>query len=66
MQRAGLAEDAVVLSGREFDALSDRVFQLRCSAEDVLTALGDGAGPAELRVLAADLVAAAGALERLR
>lgn len=66
MQRAGLAEDAVVLSGREFDDLTDRVYQLRCAAEDVLTAVSDGAAGPELHRLASDLMTAARALERLR
>ncbi|MGH3914684.1 MAG: hypothetical protein ACRDTC_14950 [Pseudonocardiaceae bacterium] len=65
-QRAGLADDAVVLSAREFDDLTDRVFQLRCAAEDVLTAVIDGAAAAELRRLATDLTIAARDLERLR
>lgn len=66
VQRAGLADDAVVLTGREFDDLTDRVFQLRCAAEDVLTAVVDGASSPELHRLATDLMTAAQALERLR
>jgi hypothetical protein len=66
VQRAGLTEDAVVLSGREFDDLTDRVYQLRCAAEDVLSAVVDGAEAPELRRLATDLMSAARALERLR
>lgn len=66
MQRAGLADDAVVLTAREFDDLTDRVFQLRCAAEDILTAVLDGAAAPELHRLATDLTAAARALERLR
>lgn len=65
-QRAGLPDDAVVLSAREFGDLTDRVFQLRCAAEDVLTAVVDGTTAPELHRLAADLTAAARALERLR
>jgi hypothetical protein len=66
VQRAGLTEDAVVLSGREFDDLTDRVYQLRCAAEDVLSAVVDGAEGPELRRLATDLMSAARAVERLR
>ncbi|HEY2766153.1 MAG TPA: hypothetical protein VGJ13_19400 [Pseudonocardiaceae bacterium] len=66
VQRAGLADDAVVLSEREFADLTDRIFQLRCAAEDVLTAVTDGAGTPELHRLASDLAMAARALERLR
>lgn len=66
MQWAGLAEDAVVLSCREFDDLTNRIFQLCCAAEDVLTAVVDGVTAPELRRLATDLVTATRAPERLR
>jgi hypothetical protein len=46
-----LAPDAVVLSADEAAALSDRVYQVRCAAEDVATALDEAAGPTELRRL---------------
>jgi hypothetical protein len=41
--------DAVVLSPDEAADLSDRVYQVRCAAEDVATALDEGAGATELR-----------------
>lgn len=66
VQRGGLPEDAVVLSATELAELADRVFQLRCAAEDVLTAAQDGASRQELAELAAQLVTAARDLERLR
>lgn len=66
MQRGGLPEDAVVLSAAELADLQDRLFQLRCAAEDVATATDDGAGADELRELAAALIRAATDLERLR
>lgn len=66
VQRGGLPEDAVVLSAAELADLQDRLFQLRCAAEDVATAVDDGAGHEELRKLAAELVHTASGLERLR
>ena len=54
--RARLADDAVVRTGREFDDLTDRVFQLRCGPEDVPTAVVDGATSPELHRLATDLI----------
>ncbi len=66
MQRSGLPEDAVVLSATEIADLQDRLFQLRCAAEDVGTAAEDGAGTEELRKMAAEVVAVAAELERLR
>ncbi|MDQ3787284.1 MAG: hypothetical protein M3422_08580 [Actinomycetota bacterium] len=66
VQRGGLPEDAVVLSAAELADLQDRLFQLRCAAEDVATAADDGAAPHELRNLAAAVVENAHGLERLR
>jgi hypothetical protein len=66
VQRGGLPEDAVVLSSTELADLQDRLFQLRCAAEDIMTAAEDGAGGEELRGLAAGMVDAARGLERLR
>ena len=50
-QGASLPADAVVLSADEAADLSDRVYQVRCAAEDVATALDEGAGATELREL---------------
>ncbi|WP_176797920.1 hypothetical protein [Actinopolyspora mzabensis] len=66
VQRGGLPEDAVVLSGAELDDLQDRLFQLRCAAEDVATAAGEGAAQAEVRGLAQQLLDSARDLERIR
>jgi hypothetical protein len=66
VQRGGLPEDAVVLSAAELADLQDRLFQLRCAAEDVVTAANDGAGSLELKNLAAAVVENAQGLERLR
>jgi hypothetical protein len=66
VQRGGLPEDAVILSATELADLQDRLFQLRCAAEDVVTAVDDGATPTELRKLADELHHTAHDLERLR
>ena len=58
--------DALVLSADEASALADRAFALRCAAEDVATAVADGADGAELGPLCAELVVLARAAERLR
>ena len=55
--------DAVVLSAEEAAELSDRVFQVRCAAEDVVTAVEEGAPAAELRQLCDALLQAASAIE---
>jgi hypothetical protein len=66
VQRSGLPEDAVVLSGTEVDSLQDRLFQLRCAAEDVATAADDGVGLTEVRRMATELARVAQDLEQLR
>ncbi len=58
--------DAVVLSADEAADLSDRVYQVRCAAEDVATALGEGADATELRELCDVLMRAAKAADGWR
>jgi hypothetical protein len=61
-----LPADAVVLSADEAARLSDRVYQLRCAAEDVATAVDEGANKAELRDLCDTLLSAAKAADGWR
>ncbi|GBE66670.1 hypothetical protein MFM001_31320 [Mycobacterium sp. MFM001] len=61
-----LPPDAVVLSADEAADLSDRVYQVRCAAEDVATALEEGAGAPELRELCDALMRAAKAADGWR
>ncbi|WP_221042692.1 hypothetical protein [Mycobacterium senriense] len=63
---AAVPEDAVVLSAEEAADLSDRVYQVRCAAEDVATAVDEGAGAAELRQLCDALIQAARAADGWR
>ncbi|OAN27502.1 hypothetical protein [Mycolicibacterium iranicum] len=58
--------DAVVLSAEEASVLSDRVYQVRCAAEDMATALEEGAGAAELRELCEAVMRAARAADGWR
>ncbi len=61
-----LAPDSVVLSPEEASELSDRVYQVRCAAEDVATAIEEGAEQAELRELCDALMQAARAADGWR
>ena len=61
-----LPPDAVVLSADDAVDLSDRVYQVRCAAEDVATALEEGAQAAELRELCDVLIRAAQAADGWR
>jgi hypothetical protein len=65
-QGAALPLDAVVLSADEAAGLSDRVYQVRCAAEDVVTALNEGADATELHGLCAALMRAARAADGWR
>jgi hypothetical protein len=58
--------DAVVLSAAEAAELSDRVYQVRCAAEDVATAVEEGAPAAELRQLCEALLSAVQAADGWR
>lgn len=65
-RRAGLPDDAVVLTAGEVEAHADRAFRVRCAAEDVATAVAEGADPDELASLCRELLELARAAERLR
>jgi len=58
--------DAVVLTPEEAAELSDRVYQVRCAAEDVATAVDEGAAAADLKKLCAELMRAARAADGWR
>ncbi|MBN4926731.1 hypothetical protein IEU95_07810 [Hoyosella rhizosphaerae] len=61
-----IPEDSVVLSADEASALVDRAFAVRCAAEDVATALQEGAPQRELTELVVVLTELARDAERLR
>jgi hypothetical protein len=61
-----LAPDSVVLTADEASELSDRVYQVRCAAEDVAIAIEEGAGGPELRELCDALMQAAKAADGWR
>jgi hypothetical protein len=61
-----VAPDSVVLSAEEAALLSDRVYQVRCAAEDIATAIDEGADGSELRDLCDALVRAAKAADGWR
>ena len=66
LTRHELPSDALVLTAAERDDLADRLYQVRCAAEDVLTALSEAAERDELAALTALVVTAARDAERLR
>ena len=59
-------EDALILSRSRVEEIRDRLYALRCAAEDVRTASAEGASPRELGALCDDLVGLAKQLEKLR
>ncbi len=61
-----LAPDAIVLTAEEASELSDRVYQVRCAAEDVAMAVEEGAAGDELRELCDALMRAAKAADGWR
>jgi hypothetical protein len=61
-----VAPDSVVLTADEAAQLSDRVYQVRCAAEDMATAIEEGAQGPELRDLCDALMRAAKAADGWR
>jgi hypothetical protein len=61
-----VSADAVVLSAEEAAELADRVYQVRCAAEDIATAVEEGARTAELRTLCDALLGAVQAADGWR
>ena len=64
--RGDLPLDAVVLTAAEAADLADRLFLMRCAAEDVATAVSERAKIGELADLVGTMMSAARAAERLR
>jgi hypothetical protein len=61
-----VAPDSVVLTADEAAQWSDRVYQVRCAAEDMATAIEEGAAGPELRDLCDELMRAAKAADGWR
>ncbi len=61
-----LAPDSVVLTADEAAQLSDRIYEVRCAAEDVATAVTEGADGTELSKLCDALMRAAKAADGWR
>jgi hypothetical protein len=66
LKGTGIPEDSVVLSAQEAADLADRWFAARCAAEDVATAIGEGADTEELKALSVTLLNLTREAERLR
>ena len=58
--------DAVILSPEKVTALVDQLFELRCLAEDIETAVDEQATKEELSMMTADLVSLSRKIEQLR
>lgn len=58
--------DAVILTATEAVELVDRMFEVRCAAEDVATAVAEGADTNELLALCEQLTVLAREAERFR
>ncbi len=61
-----IAPDSTVLTAAESAAVMDRMFEVRCAAEDVATAAAEGAAADEIAGLCATLVQLTRDAERLR
>lgn len=61
-----IAADSVIMRPEKVRELGDRLFELRCAAEDVATAAEEGAPAGEIRELCTELVILARTIENLR
>nr|WP_040421657.1 hypothetical protein [Corynebacterium timonense] len=61
-----IPRDAVILHPDKAQRMRDKLFELRCAAEDIATAHAEGAQSAEIRHLCDELVDIARSLEKLR
>ena len=66
VEGTSIPEDAIILSPAEAADLGDRMYLLRCAAEDLSTAIGEQADPESLHRLADELLRLAHEAERLR
>ncbi len=66
LEQVGLPEDAILLSPKHVSQLHDRLFALRCAAEDVSMALEDGEDPETLSQLVNEMLVLAKQVERFR
>lgn len=66
LREVAVPEDSTILTSEEVHALADRAFLVRCAAEDIATAVGEGATAEELSQLSAELVSLAKDAERIR
>lgn len=62
----GISESDLVLRGEKAQYLFDSLFELRCAAEDINTAVHEGAGNADLLVMTEELAALAREIESIR
>ncbi|AWB83990.1 hypothetical protein [Corynebacterium liangguodongii] len=66
VEGSSIPADAVILRPEKACELRDRLFELRCAAEDIATAHSEGAQAGEIAGLCEELVAMARRIERLR
>ncbi|MCS4535063.1 hypothetical protein [Corynebacterium sp. HS2168-gen11] len=66
VQGTQIPPTAVIIPPEKVDAFNDALFELRCAAEDIQTAVREGCEPDELTVLCEELVSLAKHVENLR
>ncbi|MFD5868713.1 hypothetical protein ACFWGD_08890 [Corynebacterium sp. NPDC060344] len=63
---AGAGEQGTGMSDERLSTLRDGLFELRCAAEDVETAVGEGADAGDIAAMCRELVVKARELEHFR
>lgn len=66
VEGTSIPADAVILAPAELDAIRDRLFELRCAAEDLATAVTEDADRSTIAELRDSVLSLAAAAERFR
>ncbi|PRQ12046.1 hypothetical protein C1Y63_02935 [Corynebacterium sp. 13CS0277] len=61
-----IPQNAVILTPERAEQLTDRLFELRCAAEDIATAVSEGEDREDISLLCGELVELAKQIEQLR
>ncbi|KAB1503616.1 hypothetical protein F7230_00305 [Corynebacterium sp. 320] len=66
LKNTGIEEDSIILRPSAVNALHDQLFELRCAAEDIVTAVSEGEDPQAMEELTNELLDLARKVERFR
>ena len=66
LKGTGIDQDSIILRPSMVEGLHDQLFELRCAAEDIVTAVTEGDNPADIKELTDEMLAIARRVENFR